>query len=550
MAAKRIPNHIRKICDILKDDRVDYQCAAAVVLGEIGVKDTYVIRALGDVLSNGDDRGLITRILDAFEKIKSKESLQYLLPFLFKTDTDESEFTERAITIASSLGSESAKEMRSMLKTVDANKRCIINSIFIKMHNLEGLKVVLESLQDKDEKVINETCRLMKDEMKDITSSEKKTFSSKIEIYLRDKRVIKSRQTISAAINILGFIGCPDSQAALLSFTTLQNHPSIRSQALMALKNLSLHTTTKIEVIKKLISYLDESDFSNIVSPTMDILMRMPFQTRMADMVIRLLDNQHEAVRKFAIKKMRELNSPKVVRMLVEKLSDRDSSIRDLAGESLCWLDSARTILLDRILKEEDLELCHQYARILKPHAVKFRANQISRLCERLDTLLDVKSPLNEPYLYLLRTVAPDLLHDSLVRRSKRFKQKKDFKQAGETLQILQQGGHISEEAKYELAICLLKQRPQSRGLPERDPNSCFHYFQQLIKEGVFPLLERVKSEKVLTREDLYFLASYFIDKLQKEREFGSALLKLLVKKHPRSKVGIASSNHLKEIQI
>ena len=74
-----------------------------------------------------------------------------------------------------------------------------------------------------------------------------------------------------------------------MSFTTLQNHPYVRSQALRSLKDVLVYSETKPEMIKKLVSYLDEPNFSQIISPTLDILISVPFQTRMADLVIKQL---------------------------------------------------------------------------------------------------------------------------------------------------------------------------------------------------------------------------------------------------------------------
>jgi len=545
MVGKKIPAHIKKLCEMLKEDRSEYQCAAAMVLGELKIKNSYVVRSLGEVLNNGEDSLLKGYILDAFEKIKSKESLKFLLPFLFNDKTKGSEFTDRAITIASTLGVDAAKTLKSMLKDASPGERCVINSIFIKMRSQEGLDVILESLRDEDEGVVSEICRLMKDEAKNLTPDEKKTFSARVEGFLKDKSALKNRHSIAAAIRILGYIGHPDVQSTLLAFTTIQNHPNIRSRALRALKSILMYSDTKLDVVKRLISYLDENDFTNIVGPTLEILISIPFQTRLADLVIKQLNNPHETVRRFAIRKMRELNSPKVVRVLVENLSNPDSSIRDLAAESLCWLDSARTVLLEKILEEDDLSLCLLYAKILKPHSSKFRSNQIKKLTERLHTLLDEESQLQDPFLFLLKTAAPDYLYESLAQRGSKLKQKKNYEEAVKAFKLLQKNSHYGNEARYDLAICQLKLQQKAK-----ESESSIPHFQYLIKQEDFPLMDKLKGEKDLQREELYLLGSQLISKLQKDRAFGTELLKMVTKKHPRSKAGIASRKLLQEASL
>jgi hypothetical protein len=303
-------------------------------------------------------------------------------------------------------------------------------------------------------------------------------------------------------------------------------------------------------VIKRLISYLDEQDFTSIVSPTMDILMRIPFQTRMADLVIKLMENQHASVRQFAIKKMRELNSPKVVRVLIDYLASPESMIRDLAAESLCWLDSARTILLERILQEEDLDLCCLYAKILKPHAPKLRSNQIKQLYNHLTTLMDKDSRLQEPLIFLIKTAAPDFLHESLISRAKKLKKQKKYEEVVKTLKLLQMNGRLDQEATFEFAVCQLKNATIGLKSEPSDSDPSLYLFHQLSKDPEFPLQDRILGEKLLDREEVYYVASYFMKKLRQERLVGSALLETLAKKHPRSKAGLASRKMLKAAEL
>lgn len=550
MAGNKIPTHIRKMCELLKDDRSEFQCAAAMVLGELKVKNAFVVKSLGEVLNNGEDNTLRAHVLDAFEKIESKESLKYIVPFLFRTEPGNTEFTERAIAIASVLGVESAKELKAMLKEAGPREKCIIFSVFAKMQSLEGLKVLLDALVDEDESITAEICRLMKEEVGDLPTDKKKSFSTKVEQFLKDKKKIRSRQTISAAIEMLGHIGYHGSQSTLMAFTTMQNHPLIRSQALRSLKDIMVYAEAKPDWIKKLISYLDENDYNQIVSPTMDILTCIPIPTRLADLIIQQLKNPQDSVKRFAIRKLRELNSPKVVRVLVEYLTVPDTTMRNLAAESLCWLDAARTVLLDKIFEEDDLELCLLYSKILKPHATKFRKNQIKKLSDHLLTLMGKNSPLKDAFIFLLKTAAPDYLHDTLFNRALQLKRKKDFEGAIETLKMLQREGHVSNDARYELSLCQVKLIPDNVRKSMNYGDIQLSHLQFLVKETEFSLFDKLTKDKHLTKEDLLCIGSFLMNKLQKEREFAAQLLNHLVKKSPRSKAGLAAKKLMQNSEM
>ena len=59
------------------------------------------------------------------------------------------------------------------------------------MRNLEGLKVILESLLDENEAVLNDICELMQVETQELKPEQKRAFSAKVEAFLKDKKTIK-----------------------------------------------------------------------------------------------------------------------------------------------------------------------------------------------------------------------------------------------------------------------------------------------------------------------------------------------------------------------
>jgi len=547
MPAKKTSPMLKKICSLLKSENTEFQCAASMVLGELGSKDSLIIKSLGEVLNNGEDKVLKGLILDAFAKIKSKESLKYLLPFLFNKTFQESEFGNKAIAIASSLSSDSARELKALLKKANADERKVINSIFIKMKNVEGLKVVLDSLFDDDENVIADICRLMKQEMKLLNTKERKSFSSRVEKFLITPKTRKNLNATAAAIKILGYIGDANALNTLMMFTVLQNHPTIRSYALTSLREIPFHDKVKNDVIRKLVSFLNEKDFNAIVSPTLDILSRAPIHSSLSDIIIKLLGSDHDAVRRFALRKMREFNTVKVVKILIEKLSDPDPRIRDLAAESLCWLDSARNVLLDNLLKEKDLERSKLLSRILRPHSTKFRKDQVNKIGDVLKGHLKTESPLQEPLIFLLKTRAPDFLHDILLGRAHEFKKRKKFQSAVRVLDLLKKNEHLTADGQYLLGVCLLRMSKKSIIKMHRDSDTCLDVFQKLIKNDSFPLAQKLRGDSSIEQADLFYLGYHFSEKMQTERLFGGELLRFLAKKKSKAKVCVASRDKIRE---
>jgi HEAT repeat protein len=541
MAETKTSLLLRKICSLLKSSTTEYQCAACMVLGELGSKDRLVIKSLGEILNSTDDTGLKGLILEAFEKINSKESLKYLLSFLFNRTALDGDFGNKAIAIVSSLSTETSRELKALLKKASTDEKKVITSIFIRMRHLEGLKVVLESLFDGNESLVSDICRQMKQEMKGLNSRQRKSFSAHVEKFLVSPRTRKNLAATAAAIKILGYIADANALDSLLMFTSLQNHPSIRHFALSSLREIPFTDKIKNDVIRKLVSYLNEKDFNGIVSPTLDILSRAPIHSSLSDLVVKLLDSSHDAVKRFALRKMREFNTVKVVKILVEKISDSDPRIRDLAAESLCWLDSARNILLDSLLKENNPERARFLSRILRPHSTKFRKDQVNRVGDALKKHLKTGSPLQESMIYLLKIRSPDFLHEIILGRAVEFKKRKKYTEAVQALQLLQRSEHFNVDGQYVLGVCLLKMSKRNLNKATRESDPCLDVFRKLLGSDGFPLVSKIKADSALAAEDIYYLGHHFSEKMQQERLFGGELLRFLSKKRSSTKVIKAS---------
>jgi|GEM_PF-3384485 len=541
MSEKSSSSVIKKICALLRNDDPELQQASAIVLGELRSKDKSVVKALGEVLTISGSNGLKNHVLDSFGKIRSKDSLQYLLSFLLDQNNEDKDLHEKASLITSHLGQESLREIKSLIKNASLEEKIVINSIFIKMKTVEGLKAVLNSLYEENEVLISEICRQMELEMRMLDPEERKVFSHHVEKYLGSQRTRKNMAATGAAIQILGHIGEAGTLEGLLKYSTLQNPSKIRKDALNSLRLIPLTGKVKNEVIRKLVSYLEENDFDNVVSPTLDILSRAPIHSSLNSLIIKLLESKQEAVRSFALRKLREFNTLKVVKVLIAKLEDAEPRTRDLAAESLCWLDASRNILLEMLLKEESLERAGLLSWILRPHATKLRKDQVRQIGQALKKSLDSKSPLQQPLIILLKRRDPDYLHDMLLKRASDFRKSDDNESAVETLKILQKNKSLGVEAQYLLATCLLKIHRHRRGKDRQSADPSLEIFQKLLQNDTFPLAQKLKNDASIDSAELHYLADYFSQRTRMERLFARNLQRTLTKKSSKSQTGNAT---------
>jgi hypothetical protein len=68
------------------------------------------------------------------------------------------------------------------------------------------------------------------------------------------------------------------------------------------------------------------------------------------------------------------------------------------------------------------------------------------------------------------------------------------------------------------------------------------------LADGAFPLAERLRRERALSPDELYFIAFHLSEGRGEQREAARRLLEHLTARHGRTKVGKAARNKLKLI--
>ena len=74
--------------------------------------------------------------------------------------------------------------------------------------------------------------------------------------------------------------------------------------------------------------------------------------------------------------------------------------------------------------------------------------------------------------------------------------------------------------------------------------------FEHAVANDSAETLVQIEKAKWLEPEDLYYLGFHFVERFAIEKEFGVAVLKLLVKNSPKSKPAAAAKNKLKSVAV
>jgi hypothetical protein len=379
-------------------------------------------------------------------------------------------------------------------------------------------------------------------------SGEERKALSKVALKFLDSAAVKKSKLVRAnAIRIVAALADPGSIKALLAGTTPENPPEVRRESLAGLSGFSNALSRSSEWTKKLLSYLGENDFPNVVSQTLAALAHVTLPVREEQSLVRFLKSRHAAVREFAARRLKEVDSTDAADALIPFLAGSDPALKDHAAASLARIPSARPALLREFLDSDDPERSQLLAQILKPHGPTLRKDALKKILERALELMERGDKRDVPYFYLLRHADPRFVHQALLGEGQKAKKSKNFGRAEAVLRPLEQNPLFDNDTRFELALVALKNSSKDLGKEARSKDHALGLLRVLIADRGFPLLSRMKKEgALLDADDWYFVGFHFAEGSGIERLFAKEALNMVVKKYPKSKVASPAKNKLK----
>lgn len=534
---------LKKICQLLRPGQpAEKQCAAAMVLAELAPKDAGVVRALTGALAT-DNKLLRAYVLDALKAIRSRDTLGAILPLL----SLEEETRVKAMEVVAAVGPAALPVLKKEWAKALPPMRANINAILVRMRKPEPFRILLDSLLGSEPDLVKETAAAVRREAPHMSGEEKKALSKVALKFCESAAVKKSKLIRANSIRILAALADPGSLKALFAGTTPENPPEVRRESLAGLAGFSTALSRNGEWAKKLLSYLGENDFPNVVSQTLAALANVSLPVREEQSLVAFLKSRHPAVREFAARRLKEVDSTHAADALIPFLSGSDPALKDHAAASLARIPSARPALLREFLESEDVERSQLLAQILKPHGPTLRKDALKKILDRALELMERGDKREVPYFYLLRHADPRFVHQALLAEGLRAKKLKKWGRAEAVLRPLEQNPLFDNDARFELALVALKNSSKDLGKEARSKDHALGIFRVLIADRSFPLLPRLKKEgALLDADDWYFVGFHFAEGSGLERLFAKEALGIVIKKFPKSKAAVPARNKLK----
>ena len=530
---------LKGVLGLLSSADVEARCAALVVLTQLAAAEERVVRAVGALLSS---KNAVVRdfAVTYFERVQPRDGLGHLLPLL---DSDEEGLRQRSVTILAAYGNAAIAAARRLLADAPRRRLNAIIAVAAQVRSRAAFDLLFELIGSDDFDTNRAACDAVIGAIPALEGRARADLFARTEAVARGADGVRTAAV--AAAKLFGALGEPKARRYLFGMLDREQPQVVRTHALGALLQCLRGQALTASEIAALFPLLQEEDEAGVLRPTIHLLENQQLDRSYLAQLNRLAESPQPVVKRFAVQKLGTFDSGAVVKTLIGYLTDDSYARREQASASLKKLPAARAVLMKEFLACAEERKAWALADILLVHDRAWKRDTIESLWKKLDAARGERDDrLYTAYFHFLNALDPAALAERVRDRAERLRKSKDFTGAAKWLALLKDSPVFDAEAKFALAVAQLKSHPHAIAAGVRRHDSVLDLFRELA-HSTFATADRLRRERLLTPEELFYVAFNLAEGNSEERAIAAELLRHLVSKHGRTKVGKAAKNKL-----
>jgi HEAT repeat protein len=474
-----------------------------------------------------------------------KLRIEQALPRLLERVKEGGEEAEAAAQAAARLGARGLKALHDLSPRVAPGLRRRIASAVASAGTVGAETAALDALLDKDPGVVDAATRSLIAEVPSLTQAHRDALSRHlIELLDNARKEELPPASETAMVRLLAALGDARAEPAFWARTQPPHPPELRAAALQAVGQRALSPTK--DQLKKLLVCAGDRDF-RVAAPALMILKAVPVNERGVGEWLTLLEAPDVAVRSIGIAKLGERDTPAVAAALLKQVEHPDQGLRREALARLTRLREGRKALQRLLLETPSADTAWLVARALAPVLKEQGEGPPQPVLAKARAHVEAGDRRADPLLFLLRDLDAGALRDQLEERALALRKKGDYVTALTHLRLLARDPACGPAVRCELAACGLKTSGHDLAADARAADPCLQQFAGLVHSHPEELAKYLAKAKWLGPEELFYLGFHFAEQAARpEREFAGQVLRLLIKRSPRSKLAKDARSKLK----
>lgn len=539
---------VERIVKLLDDETPRKRIAAAVVLGELGVKDAKAVARLCELAKDPND-AYAEAALEALGQVGSVKALPVLLDALGRGR----EVQAAAKVAIGKLGAEALPFLRERLDQATPEARAVLSTLLPSVGGRQSFELALEGMRGQTWEAVNPVALSVRQEAKTMSEAEKRVMRTQVEKFLAKKKTAEDEPATRGALKVLGYLELVDSSDTLLAYLGIKQPPAVRMEAAMALR-FALSKGPSKKALRRLMELLEDEDVQ-VARASRDTLTVLKIGTELADELAELSKGRDVEVAKWAIAHLGGLalsepgkSAKLAVKTLVPMAQSSDKLRAEAAAKALLALPGGVGELVDALLSVEEEVGAQVLADALAPHATKLGKKAVQALLAAGTKTLGESLAVARRQLEPVRIADKDAWAELIREKAKAFR-KKDATKAEALLELLGRSGAATNEDRFGVVVQSLLHHSLDPHPRARQGDSALAELERLNGSG-FPVAEALKKDKQLTDEARYYVGVHFAEKSTFElKNVGAELLEALAEKG-KGKIAKAAKNKMKLLEL
>jgi hypothetical protein len=529
----------KKLLRLLGPDHpIELRCAAARVLGALGLRDTEVSHAVCGGLGD-PDAAVRTALLTVAGQLRVESALPQLLRKIEEGGAE----SELAAQAAARLGARATKALQELMHTVAPGLRRRVAAALAAAGTASSGDAALDALFDKDPGVVDAAARALSAEIPALSAGVRQALADRLLGVLKGAREQGlAPVSESAVVRLLAALGEARAEAYFWDLIQAGHAVEVRAAAMQALGKSAAPAKDRL---KRLLACAADADF-RVAAPALMLLRGVAVNDRQLADWMALFDAADVAGRRLALEKLGDRDTADVAAALLRQLKHPDRPLRDDALTRLGRLAAGRAALAQALLEADSPDAAWTLARTQERFVGDYDAALRQRVFGHACELLEAGDRRADPLLHLLRLADAQALRDRLEERALALRKKKQYGKALRYLWLLTRDPACGAPLRLEAAACALKESSRDLSAAARAADPALQQLARLVDSYEAETLAFVAKAKWLEPEELYFLGFHFAEKERAEKKFGGELLRLVAQRSPRSKLAKDAKSKLR----
>ncbi len=505
--------------------------AAAIVIGEIGLKTAAAYEGLAALLASGEPI-LQRRALEALSKIGPKKLAAEVLELAGARDVH---VREAAVQALGAIGPSVLGRVEERLERAEGEERRALGAVLARLGGRQALAATLSRLITSDEEAARLLALEVRQQHKDAGEKTRRAALVELKRFLGTKAAQKAPLATATAVKMIGHLELPGT-AGLLLAAARRGDERVREEALAALRVVPLSAAEQKSAAKVLVD-IAQRESPALARAALFTLANLTLTPALLQKVGKLATHEDAERATLVIEYLGRQSGAAVAAVLVAALRQADRARAERIAAALRGKREAATALFGLLAAGHEPALV---VRLLREVSRDLGDKQRAALVKLALARASAGSRDFEAVLTLAHELSAERTTAEIHAAVKGLLAKKKREHAIALLVAICRTPAASDDLRFRLATLELARPHYDTHAPSREADSALRALTELARRG-FDVVAGLQQER-LPLEALYYVGFHLAEL---DHPFGEDLLTLVAERGGRKKLGTMAKNKL-----